>query len=121
MAPPRLQWSAAEVNDGVLMIPIEGDRPKGWKRKFEQVVTVLGGGPSGEVVCKSGSVRVSAVVEGSEESLHHFLEAVIQETNSALGAGDEPGEPDDDGEGPAEQDVDDADARLTDAFRAFAG
>ena len=125
MPSPTLQWSAAEVNDGVLMVPIEGDRPKGWKRKFEQVVSVLGGGPSGEVVCKSGNVRVSAVVEGSEEELHHFLEAVLQETNSALGAGDDPDERNDDGGEAADEgvdvDVDDADARLTDVFRDFAG
>lgn len=121
MAIPTLQWSAAEVKGGVLTVPVEGDRPKGWKTRFGTVVTLLGGGPWGDVTYKSGAVRVTEVVEGSEESLHHFLEAAIQETNAALGASEEPDEPDDDGEEPGGGDVDDADARLTDAFRGFAG
>ncbi len=123
MASPNLQWNAAEVSGGVLTVPIEGDRPKGWKDRFGQVVTLLGGGPAGEVSCKSGNVRVTEVTDGSEESLHHFLESVLQETNAAFAADVEHDETEDAGEhtGSGEESADDADARLTEAFRNFAG
>jgi hypothetical protein len=123
LASPKLQWSAAEVTGGALTVPVEGDRPNGWKDKFENVVTLLGGGPWGEVVCRSGNVRVTEVAAGGEESLHHFLEAVVQETNAAFATDDEPGEAhdDDDAAGPEDGEADDADARQTEAFRNLAG
>ena len=122
MAAPTLQWSAAEVNGGALTVPIEGDRPKGWKDKFEHVVTLLGDGPWGEVVCKSGAVRVAEVADGSEETLHHFLEAVMQETNAAFATDEAPGEADgDDAAGSGGGDAGDADARQTETFRNLAG
>lgn len=120
MASPTLQWSAAEVSGGTLTVPIEGDRPKGWKDKFEHVVTLLSTGPWGEVVYKSGAVRVAEVSDGSEESLHHFLEAAMQETNAAFATGDEDGD-DSDEDSPADEGGDDADTRLTETFRGFAG
>ncbi len=123
MASPNLQWNAAEVSGGVLTVPIEGDRPKGWKDRFGQVVTLLGGGPAGEVSCKSGNVRVTEVTDGSEENVHHFLESVMQETNAALATDAEDDEPGDAEEhaGSGDESADDADARLTEAFRNFAG
>ncbi len=121
MASPTLRWNAAEVSGGVLTVPLDGDRPKGWKKTFGRVVTLLGGGPCGEVVCKSGKIRVTGIVEGDEESLHHFLEAAIQQTNSTLATDDEHDEPDDDEDDSPGRDVDDADERLTVAFRDFAG
>ena len=123
MASPNLQWNAAEVSGGVLTVPIEGDRPKRWKDRFGQVVTLLGGGPAGEVTCKSGNVRVTEVTDGSEESVHHFLESVMQETNAAFAtdAGDDgPGDAEEHA-GFGDESADDADARLTEAFRNFAG
>jgi hypothetical protein len=123
MASPALQWHAAEVSGGVLTVPIEGDRPKGWKSKFEQVVTLLGGGPWGEVALKSGRVRVTEVADGSEEGLHHFLESALQETNAAFQTGDDDADRDDDDDdaGSEHGAGDDADARLTETFRNFAG
>lgn len=121
MAIPTLQWSAAEVKGGVLTVPVEGDRPKGWKTRFGTVVTLLGGGPWGDVTYKSGAVRVTEVVEGSEESLHHFLEAAIQETNAAFESDAEDEAPDEDEDEARGEDADDGDARLTEAFRNFSG
>src|ERR1700740_3671414 len=120
MATPTLQWSAAEVSGGVLTVPIDGDRPKGWKDKFAQVVTLLGGGDWDGIACKAGRVRVSGVTEGSEEKLRHFLEGVMQETNAALAIGDEDEEADGDEPDAGEDAGDDADARLTERFRNFA-
>jgi hypothetical protein len=121
MASPTLRWSAAEVNGGTLTVPIEGDRPKGFKSKFEQVVTLLGGGPWGAVALKSGRVRVTEIADGSEEELHHFLEAAMQEANAAFQTGDgDAGRDDEEDDGGPEGDADDADARLTRTFRGFA-
>lgn len=125
MESPRLDWSAAEVSDGVLTVPIGGETPKGFKDKFEQVVRLLGGGQWDEIVCKSGQVRVRGVTDGSEESLHHFLEGAMQEANAAFDTGaDEQADGDDSGddvaEEQAEDDADDPDARLTERFRGFA-
>ncbi len=116
MAPPQLQWNAAEVNGGVLSVPVEGDRPKGWKDKFQRVVALLGGGPWGEVAYKSGSIRVTEVADGSADSLHHFLEAAMQETNAAFEA-DKPDAGQD--AGSEDRNRDDADACLTEVFRNF--
>ena len=121
MESPKLQWSAAEVSGGVLTVPIEGERPKGWKDKFEQVVRLLGGGQWDEITCKSGKVRVSGVTDGSEDSLHHFLEGVMQEVNAAFPTADEPDRSDDDERGSDEHTADDSDRRLTESFRNFGG
>jgi len=121
MEAPALDWSGAEVSDGVLIVAIDGDRPKGFKPAFDRTVTLLGGGPAGAVSVKSGKVRVRDVREGSEETLHHFLESVLLEVSAALGAHSDPdvddGEPDD-GDGQSDA-ADDADARMTDRFRGL--
>jgi len=120
MEPPRLQWSAAQVRDGILTVTIDGDRPKGWKATFEQTVRLLGGGDWGEVSCKGGKVRVSEIAEGSEDELRHFLEGVVQQANAVHvppeGDADEQDESADD---EREDDGDDADARMTSRFRDF--
>ncbi|HEX4011479.1 MAG TPA: hypothetical protein VHX62_15775 [Solirubrobacteraceae bacterium] len=102
MEAASLQWSGAEVRDGVLTVRIDGDRPKGFKPAFARTVTLLGGGPVGVVALKGATVRVRDVDEGSEETLHHFLESVLQEVNTALA-------PDDSGDGQPADDADDAD------------
>jgi hypothetical protein len=120
MDAPELQWSGAEVSDGALVVPIKGERPKGWKPRFEQTVKLLGGGQWDEVTCKSGKVRVTGVTEGAEENLHHFLESAVQEANAAFeSAGDD--EADDQDTADTEDEGDDQDARLTARFRAFGG
>ena len=123
MESPKLQWSAAEISGGVLAVPIEGDRPKGWKDKFEQVVRLLAGGQWDDVAYKSGKVRVRGVTDGSEDNLHHFLEGVMQEVNAAFAAGDEPGRSGEDEDEPGSDDdaAGDSDKRLTESFRNFAG
>lgn len=114
METPRLQWSGAQVRDGILTVEIAGDRPKGWKPTFEQTVRLLGGGSWGEVKLKGDTIRVTGVGEGSEDSLRHFLESVIQEANATNVA-------DSDADDRAERapEGDDADARMTERFRDF--
>jgi hypothetical protein len=120
MEKPKLQWSGAEVRDGILTVEIGGDRPKGWNATFERTVRLLGGGDWGEVKCKAGTVRVTAVAEGSEESLRHFLEGAVQQANATH----EDSLTDDDDDDGAQDDAtsqtngdDDVDARMTGRFR----
>lgn len=115
METPKLQWSAAAVSDGVLTVPLEGDRPEGWDGVFERTVTLLGGGEWDEVKLKSDKVRVKGVREGAEDVLHHFLEGVVQEANAAV----TPDDDEDDASGGDGADEDDPDADLTARFREF--
>lgn len=120
---PRLQWSEAVVEDATLTVPVVGERPKGWRDSFDHTVALLGGGRWGEVRCKSGTVRIEDVPPGEEESVHHFLESVMQQANAKLVAEqeDEAVRPADSGEAEAPEDDDEgADARMTEAFRGFA-
>jgi hypothetical protein len=115
---PKLDWSSADVNDGKLTVPVTGDRPKGWKATFERTVKLLGGSDWKAVKLKSGQVRVTGLQEGSEESLRHFLEGVVQQANASHQS---------DGEerqkgGEREQDTGeraDGDARMADRLRNF--
>lgn len=118
MDAPTLHWTGAEVRDGVLTVAVEGDRPKGFKPAFERTVTLLGGGPAGAVRIKGATVRVLDVDEGSADTLHHFLESVLQEVNAAL-VGADSDDVDSAREEPDLDDADDADARMTERFRGL--
>ncbi len=122
MDTPKLQWSEAEVRDGVLTVQIAGDRPKAWDGMFERTVALLHGGDWDEVELESGKVRVSGLRQGDEEALHHFLEGVMQQTNASHPdvGGDEEDEDDKegrDGESTTDESEDDADAGMTGRFR----
>jgi hypothetical protein len=116
MASVKLQWASAEVEDAVLTVALEGDRPKGWKHSFETTVKLLGDGEWGEVKLKKGTIQVSQLTPGTEEKLRHHLESVVAQANAADEAPDDeaPDEstPDGEEEGP--------DAEMTGRFRAFA-
>jgi hypothetical protein len=115
MADVELNWATAEVKDGKLAVGLEGEVPKGWKRHFEMTDTLLAGGDWGKVRIKKETVYVSDVSRGTEERLRHHLESVVEQANSAVrGPESEPQE------GPAEEDGDTPDARMTESFRAFA-
>jgi hypothetical protein len=119
MEAPELEWSAAAVRDGMLTVPVAGDRPRGWKSTFEQTVRLLGGGSWGEVSLKKDKVKVADVPEGSEAELRFFLEGVVQQANATHV------EPDEDGDEQSDEaddsapggDGDDADTRMTSRFR----
>lgn len=120
MEAPALQWSAAEVQNATLSVPIDGDRPKGWKATFEHTVRLLGSGAWGEVSLKRGRVKVTDVTEGSEDELRHFLEGVVQQANATHVDSAEDGDEDTDGGGDASgESGDDADGRMTSRFRDF--
>jgi|SRR5947209_2799783 len=118
---PKLQWSAAEVQDGTLRVELSGDRPKGWKSAFAHTAALLGGGDWGEVTLKGTTIRVDDVHEGTEDQLRHFLEGAVQEANARRAASEsdadeqrDSADSDTDGDGD-----DDTDTRMTERFRDF--
>jgi hypothetical protein len=117
---PTLQWSGAQVKDGKLVVEIAGDRPKGWKGSFDRTVRLLDSGRWDSVTLKAGKVRVAGVDEGTEESLYHFLESVMQEVNAGLVDDDQ--EPDAEEPEAADDDATESvDDRMTERFRGLHG
>ena len=115
---PTLQWSAAEVRNGTLTVPVAGDRPKGWKSTFDHTVRLLGGGSWGEGSLRKTKVKVGEVTEGTEDELRFFLEGVVQQANAThIEAGDDPDEHADEDSDDDADEGDDSDARMTSRFR----
>jgi hypothetical protein len=125
MDTPQLDWSSAQVRDGTLTVEVTGERPKGWKSTFERTAKLLGRGDWKAVKLKSGKVRVTGIQDGSEESLRHFLEGVVQQANAThqpdIEDDDDRAGKDGDETESDSGDRDDPDARMTDRFRNFAG
>ena len=117
-----LNWSTAEVKDGKLTVPLEGDIPKGWRKSFETTVKLLGSGDWGEIQVKRDKVRISDVEPGSEDKLRHHLEAVLAQANAdhEPDEGEDEEAPDADESEPGAGDEDDGpDAEMTQRFRSF--
>lgn len=109
---PRIDWNAAEVDDGRLVVPVAGKPPGGWAERVQQVTERLQRvGDWGEVAVKKKQVTVDGVQPGSETDLRHLLESAVLQANADTGASGEAEEPE------AERSPEDQ--QLTDAFRAF--
>jgi hypothetical protein len=121
MQPVELRWSDAEVKDGELAVPLEGEVPKGWKQSFTRTLALLGSGEWGEVKLKKGRVLVADVTPGSEEKLRHHLESVITQANTTLEDDDEEPEEEEAAEPEAtgEDQRSDPDAEMTERFRSL--
>ena len=125
MAEVTLNWSTADVKDGKLTVPLEGDVPKGWRKSFEATVKLLGSGDWGEIQVKRDKVRVSDVEPGSEDKLRFHLEAVVQQANAdhepeeSDDPGDDEGSEADESEPGAGDEDDGPDAEMTRRFRSF--
>lgn len=124
MTDVELNWTTAKVKDGKLTVDLEGEIASDWKQSFEATITLLPGGDWGEVEVKKHTVRVSEVTPGSEEKLRHHLESVVGQANADVRPDEPEGEerePDGaEAETEDEAERDSPDARMTDAFRAFA-
>src|ERR1700733_8047800 len=122
MSEPRLDWSTATVRDAQLTVELDGELPSGWKGTFATVARLLDRGEWQEVVVKKRQLRVAGVTPGSEEKLRHFLESVIQQTNTDHGVADAEDEDESDGDEAdgAAADDDSSDAQMTELFREFA-
>jgi hypothetical protein len=108
MEPVTLSWSEAEVKDGELTVPLQGEVPKSWKQSFARTLALLGSGDWGEVALMKDRVRVADVTPGSEDKLKHHLEAVVAQANTTFEEDEEP-------EG--QDQPDDPDAEMTERFR----
>lgn len=82
----KLDWSSAEVRDGKLVIAIEGKPQKGWADAFERTTHLLNHGRWEEVKLKKRNVQIQSVAPGEEDAVHHFLESVVLQANSAIEA-----------------------------------
>jgi hypothetical protein len=110
----HLDWSAAEVHDGELTVPLTGERPKKFKPAFEHAERLLAISHTdwGEITLEKDTVRVGEVRAGAEDTLRFHLEGVVQQAVADVTA-------------PAEDDHDDSgqpegpDAEMTARFRAF--
>jgi hypothetical protein len=117
MSGVKLDWSSAEVRDGKLEVGLQGELPRGWKGSFERTAALLGPGHWGTVKLKKDRVRVGDVVEGEESRLHHFLESVVLQANSAH---ESPEYEADEDRGADEDEPDGLDGEMTKRFRSFA-
>lgn len=110
-----IDWEAAEVDDGVLTVPLGGEPSKAWVDRLSHVLEVLQEegrhGPWESVKASRKELKVSGVRPGTEGDVRYVLEAAVTQANHDLAP--DPDE-DDGGEGSA------ADRDSTAAFRAFA-
>jgi hypothetical protein len=111
-----LDWSAAEVRDGELTVPVTGETGKPFKRAFKATVRLLGEHADwGDVELHKGVVHVAELRPGSEETLRHHLESIVLQAAATVSQAEEsersaPEDPS--GTGP--------DAEMTERFRGFA-
>lgn len=118
MSQPKIDWSTAEVSDGRLMVAVEGELPKGYRRSFAATAHLLGHGDLAGAELKKGTVRV-AVSDGDEEKVRHFLESVIQQANADHELADDEDDEQDDEDVDEGDVVSGPDAEMTELFRAF--
>jgi hypothetical protein len=114
----RIDWRGAAVDGGRLTVPFEGTAPAGFKEQLSEVIARLdrGGSAWGEIKVTKAKLRVADVAAGAESDLRHFLEAAVLQANANLATDDEDDDSPDSGGERSE-----ADARMTEAFRGFAG
>lgn len=117
----KLDWSSAEVTDGVLVVSLSERPPKRWRDAFERATALLSHGSWHAVLGqRNGAVRVDRVRPGEEERVHQFLEGALLEANRTLVAEDELFESEEGSDGPDGEPEPSADEEMTERFRAFA-
>lgn len=120
MDAPQLDWSAAEVHDASLTVPLSGEVDKDWAETFARTLILLSSdsewGPAA-FKRKSGTVTVENVPEGSEDKIRFALDAAVQEANAHHADDDSEDSSEDADSGDDGDEGDDADARMTDRFR----
>jgi hypothetical protein len=86
LEPRDIEWSTAEMHDGVLSVELTWPASKEWKRRFGGVLALLGRqqGEWGEIRLTRRGIEVAEVRPGSEADLRYFLESVVLQANSDL-------------------------------------
>jgi hypothetical protein len=122
MSEVSLQWREANVNEGCLEVPLDGEMPDGWSDTFATTAKLLGGGDWGEVRCKEAKVTVKDVSPGSEAKLRHFLESIVEQANATHRSEDpEPEQRQEEDEEEEDDEPAGPDAEMTEVFRSFGG
>jgi hypothetical protein len=108
----QIEWSTASVEDAALTVSLGGEAPRGWRKRFEAVTTLLdrADGRFGRVSLRGPIITVADVLEGAEPDVRHFLESAVMQVNADFGLEDAP-----------EEDADDeADRAKAATFRSYA-
>lgn len=109
----RIDWSAAEVEDRELTVPLVGKASKQWRAHLERALGLMA---VDRVEVEKQALKVSSLEPGEEERVYALLEGVVAQAN-----GDCDAEPAKDSEQErSREDEPDEDAQLTGAYRAFA-
>ncbi|HEY1833707.1 MAG TPA: hypothetical protein VGG08_04660 [Solirubrobacteraceae bacterium] len=100
-----------------MTVTLKGELPRGWRKRFAGVVALLDPNSDrwGEITLHKGTLTVAGVREGYETDLRHLLESTLMQVNADLDSGQEH----DDGDADEDDQVAQADARMTDTFRGF--
>ncbi len=108
-----IDWSTARVRGRELTVAFEEATSAAARKHMKALVERLQrpGEPWKAVAVKKDRLIVSEIADGAEEEVRHFLESVVLEADAAA----------DDGAAAAgDEQVDERDRRMTDAFQAFA-
>jgi hypothetical protein len=121
---PGIDWATAEIDDGDLTVELTGKTPKGWAKRFEAVLALLGRTSAGwgEIAVRKQRIKVKGVLAGSEGDLRHLIESALQQVNSDFAPDHDEGADEDarDEGHPDEGDRDDAEREMAETFRGFA-
>ena len=125
LEPRDIEWTTAEIHDGVLSVELTGPASQERKRRFVGVLALLGRqrGEKGETRLTRRGVEVTGVRPGSEADLRYFLESVVLQANSDLGRdrADEGGDrADEGGDADAENGKKQSENQMAATFKAFA-
>jgi hypothetical protein len=120
MSECTLDWAGARVEGSKLTVPIEGEVPRGWKKSFDKTVRLLSAGHAqwGEITYAKHEVKVADVSPGTEDTLRHHLEGLVQQANAHHRTADAPAAPGEEGAAPTVDD-DSPDGQMTQRFRSF--
>ena len=121
MAAPELRqidWSSARFEDGTLTVELSGRSAKEWNARFATLFSPLDPRHSdwGEVRQTKNRIRVADVRQGTESELRHFLESIVLQANSDVGAEETSQASDDEAQNEPPTTLD---AQMTETFMSF--
>lgn len=128
----QVDWSTAEVSDGLLTVGFNTKPAKKWRVAFERAAALLSGGTwQVSLGSRTGVVEVKPIAVDDEARVRQLVEGAVLEANSAIvseselyGTASAESDPDDDDDDADEQDEASTepspDEKLTSRFQAFA-
>lgn len=112
MALISIDWRTAQVRGRELTVAFEEPISAPERKCLTALVERLerSGEPWEAITVKKNRLIVGAIADGAEDDLRHFLESLLLEANAAADEGDDA----------EDEQVDERDRRMTEAFQAFA-